>query len=42
MRMRTPTSQNLAGMAVALKGCDVADVNMIVLTIDPCISCTER
>ena len=42
MRMRTPTSQNLAGMATALKGCDVADVNMIVLTIDPCISCTER
>jgi len=42
MRMRTPTSQNLAGMAVALNGCDIADVNMIVLTIDPCISCTER
>lgn len=42
MRMRTPTSQNLAGMATALAGCDVADVNMIVLTIDPCISCTER
>lgn len=42
MRMRTPTSVNLAGMAMALKGCDLADVNMIVLTIDPCISCTER
>ncbi len=42
MRMRTPTSQNLAGMTVALAGCDLADVNMIILTIDPCISCTER
>ena len=42
MRMRTPTSQNLAGMTVALRGCDLADVNMIILTIDPCISCTER
>lgn len=42
MRMRTPTSQNLAGMVSALKGCDLADVNMIILTIDPCISCTER
>lgn len=42
MRMRTPTSLNLAGMTTALKGCDLADVNMIVLTIDPCISCTER
>lgn len=42
MRMRTPTSQNLAGMTAALKGCDLADVNNIILTIDPCISCTER
>ena len=42
MRMRTPTSQNLAGMVHALKGCDLGDVNMIILTIDPCISCTER
>lgn len=42
MRIRTPTSQNLAGMVQALEGCDLADVNMIVLTIDPCISCTER
>lgn len=42
MRIRTPTSQNIAGMTMALKGCDLADVNMIVLSIDPCISCTER
>ena len=42
VRVRTPTSQNIAGMTAALKGCDLADVNMIVLTIDPCISCTER
>ena len=35
MRMRTPTSQNLAGMTVALKGCDLADVNMIVLDHRP-------
>jgi ech hydrogenase subunit E len=42
MRIRTPTAQNIAGMTMALKGCDLADVNMIVLTIDPCISCTER
>lgn len=42
MRMRTPTSQNIAGMTQALQGCDLSDVNMIVLTIDPCISCCER
>ena len=42
MRIRTPTSYNLGGMTKALQGCDLADVNMIILTIDPCISCTER
>ena len=42
MRIRTPTSVNLGGMTKALQGCDLADVNMIILTIDPCISCTER
>ncbi|NGM17097.1 hydrogenase large subunit [Xiamenia xianingshaonis] len=42
MRIRTPTSINIAGMTTALAGCDLADVNMIILTIDPCISCTER
>lgn len=42
MRMRTPTTQNLAGMVKALEGCDLADVPNIILTIDPCISCSER
>ena len=37
-----PPPRTSAGMTMALAGCDLADVNMIVLTIDPCISCTER
>jgi len=41
-RIRTPTSQNVAGMVQTLQGCDLADVPLNVLTIDPCISCTER
>jgi ech hydrogenase subunit E len=41
-RVRTPTFANLPAMLKALPGCDLADVPMIVLTIDPCISCTER
>ncbi|NTW28200.1 MAG: NADH-quinone oxidoreductase subunit D [Coriobacteriia bacterium] len=41
-RVRTPTSINIPGMVTALAGCQLADVPMIVLTIDPCISCTER
>ena len=31
--MRTPTSQNIAGVHRP-KGCDLADVNNIILTID--------
>ncbi|ACV22361.1 Hydrogenase-3 component E [Slackia heliotrinireducens] len=42
MRMRTPTSQNLAGLVAACEGAELADVPNILLTIDPCISCTER
>jgi len=41
-RVRTPTFANLPAMLQLLKGCDLADVPVIVLTIDPCISCTER
>ncbi len=41
-RVRTPTSQNLAGLLKILQGCDYADVPLNILTIDPCISCTER
>ncbi len=41
-RVRTPTSTNIPGMVAALRGCELADVPNIILTIDPCISCTER
>jgi len=41
-RVRTPTFANLPAMLKILPGCDLADVPVIVLTIDPCISCTER
>ena len=42
MRVRTPTFANIPALAETLKGCDVADVPILVVTIDPCISCTER
>jgi ech hydrogenase subunit E len=41
-RIRTPTFANIAPLVVMLKGCELPDVPVIVLTIDPCISCTER
>jgi ech hydrogenase subunit E len=41
-RVRTPTFANVAPLVHMLKGCDLADVPVIILTIDPCISCNER
>lgn len=42
MRVRTPTFANIPGLLETLKGADFADVPLLILTIDPCISCTER
>lgn len=41
-RIRTPTFTNLQSLIKILQGCDYADVPLLVLTIDPCVSCTER
>jgi ech hydrogenase subunit E len=41
-RVRTPTFANLPALLKLLQGCELADVPILVLTIDPCISCTER
>lgn len=42
MRVRTPTFANLPAMLHTLKGAQFGDVPLLILTIDPCISCTER
>lgn len=42
VRVRTPTFANIPSLLKILQGCDLADVPILVLTIDPCISCTER
>lgn len=41
-RLRTPTFTNIQSLIHILPGSDLADVPMQILTIDPCISCTER
>jgi ech hydrogenase subunit E len=41
-RVRTPTFANVPPLVKMLGGCELADVPVIVLSIDPCISCTER
>lgn len=41
-RLRTPTTSNIPPMVEMLRGCQLADVPLLILTIDPCVSCTER
>lgn len=41
-RVRTPTFANVPALVKMLAGCELADVPVIVLSIDPCISCMER
>jgi ech hydrogenase subunit E len=40
--VRTPTFANIPTLLVMLPGCEMADVPVITLSIDPCIACTER
>lgn len=42
VRVRTPTFANVPALLETLKGVTLADVPILILTIDPCISCTER
>ena len=42
MRIRTPTFANIPALLAMLPGCELANVPVITLSIDPCISCTER
>jgi ech hydrogenase subunit E len=42
LKVRTPTFANIPPLLAMLPGCQLADVPIIVLSIDPCISCTER
>jgi ech hydrogenase subunit E len=42
LRVRTPTFANIPALLQMLPGSQLADVPVLILTIDPCISCTER
>ncbi len=42
VRIRTPTFANVPALAAMLPGNELADVSVLILSIDPCISCTER
>jgi Ni,Fe-hydrogenase III large subunit len=42
LKWRVPTYMNWEALQVMLENCQVADIALIVNSIDPCISCTER
>jgi len=42
LRIRTPTFANIPALLSMLPGMWLSDVPVVVLSIDPCISCTER
>ena len=42
LKWRVPSYMNWDALEVMMKDCAVADVSLIVNSIDPCVSCTER
>lgn len=42
LRIRTPTFAHLPALIKMLPGSSLSDVPVIILSIDPCVSCTER
>jgi NADH-quinone oxidoreductase subunit D len=42
LKVRTPTLANIISLKSLLIGREVADIPVIVASIDPCISCTDR
>jgi ech hydrogenase subunit E len=42
LKIRTPTFANIPVLVKMLPGSNLPDVPVLILTIDPCISCTER
>ena len=42
LRIRTPTFAHLPALVQMLTGSMLSDVPVIILSIDPCVSCTER
>jgi Ni,Fe-hydrogenase III large subunit len=42
LKIRTPTFANIPALMKMLPGSLLSDVPVLILTVDPCISCTER
>ncbi|MEZ7195220.1 hydrogenase large subunit [Pseudodesulfovibrio karagichevae] len=42
LKWRVPTYMNWEALHIMMKGCKISDIPLIINSIDPCISCTER
>ena len=42
VKIRTPAFMNLPPLTEMLRGCEFPDVPVIVVSVDPCICCTDR
>lgn len=42
VKIRTPTFATLRGLPIILEGLEFADVGNLIISLDPCLSCTDR
>ncbi|MBR4742194.1 MAG: nickel-dependent hydrogenase large subunit [Desulfovibrio sp.] len=42
LKWRVPSYMNWKALSVMMKGCQIAEVALVLNSIDPCVSCTER
>ena len=42
LKWRVPTYPNWGALSVMMPGCKIADIPVVIGSIDPCISCTDR
>ena len=42
LKWRVPSYMNWKALGVMMKGCQIAEVALVLNSIDPCVSCTER
>jgi Ni,Fe-hydrogenase III large subunit len=42
LKVKTPAFVNVAALSAMVPGCEMADVPVITVSVDPCICCTER
>jgi Ni,Fe-hydrogenase III large subunit len=42
VKIRTPSFMNNPALGIMLNGASIADVPLIIASIDPCYSCTDR